>query len=225
MSTMIFMVGDWEPLLSAEARKPYFTKLLEFVQSERHLYDVFPPENEVFEALRQTTYEQTRVVILGQDPYHGDGQAHGLAFSVRHGTAIPPSLRNILKELSDDLGIEAPHTGSLDRWAEQGVLLLNSTLTVRAHEPASHHGRGWEQFTDKIISVVNEKTDRCVFLLWGTHARKKKLLVTQPQHVVIESAHPSPLSAHRGFFGSKPFSQTNAALRQANRGEIDWTLN
>lgn len=222
---MIFMVGDWEPLLSEESHQPYFGRLLEFVKSERRQFEVFPHDDEVFAALQKTSYENTRVVILGQDPYHGEGQAHGLAFSVREGTAIPPSLRNILKELSDDLGLDTPQTGSLHRWAEQGVLLLNSTLTVRANEPASHYGRGWEQFTDKVISVVNEKTERCVFLLWGNHARKKKLLVTQPHHVVIESAHPSPLSAHRGFFGSKPFSQTNAALRDANRGEIDWTLN
>ena len=222
---MISMLGDWEPLFTEESHKPYFAHLVQFVQSERQRCEVFPPDGEVFEALRLTSCETTRVVIIGQDPYHGDGQAHGLAFSVRPGIALPPSLRNILKELNDDLGVAIPPTGSLKQWAEQGVLLLNSTLTVRAHEPASHHGHGWEQFTDRVISAVNEKNDRCVFLLWGSHARKKRSLITQRQHVVIESAHPSPLSAHRGFFGSKPFSQTNAALREANRGEIDWTLN
>lgn len=224
MSTMIFMVGDWESIVSAEFHKPYFVALQEFVQSERRLHQVFPPEDEVFEALRQTPYRETRVVIVGQDPYHGDGQAHGLAFSVREGTALPPSLRNILKELSDDLGVAMPRSGSLHHWARQGVLLLNTTLTVRAHEAASHQGHGWEQFTDRILSAVNDKTDRCVFLLWGAHAQKKRHVITRQQHVVLEAAHPSPLSAHRGFFGSKPFSQTNTALREVNRGEIDWVL-
>lgn len=221
---MIFMVGDWEPIVAAETQKPYFVTLQEFVRSERQHHQVFPPEDEVFEALKLTSYSETKVVILGQDPYHGDGQAHGLAFSVREGAAQPPSLRNIMKELSDDLGFAVPQSGSLNRWARQGVLLLNTTLTVRAHEPASHHGYGWEQFTDRIISAVNEKSDRCVFLLWGAHAQKKRSLITQDHHVVLESAHPSPLSARRGFFGSKPFSQTNTALREAQRGEIDWVL-
>ena len=218
------MVGDWEPIVAAETQKPYFVTLQEFVRSERQHHQVFPPEDEVFEALKLTSYSETKVVILGQDPYHGDGQAHGLAFSVREGAAQPPSLRNIMKELSDDLGFAVPQSGSLNRWARQGVLLLNTTLTVRAHEPASHHGYGWEQFTDRIISAVNEKSDRCVFLLWGAHAQKKRSLITQDHHVVLESAHPSPLSARRGFFGSKPFSQTNTALREAQRGEIDWVL-
>lgn len=218
------MVGDWEPIVAAETQKPYFVTLQEFVRSERQHHQVFPPEDEVFEALKLTSYSETKVVILGQDPYHGDGQAHGLAFSVREGAAQPPSLRNIMKELNDDLGVAVPQSGSLKRWAHQGVLLLNTTLTVRAHEPASHHGYGWEQFTDRIISAVNEKSDRCVFLLWGAHAQKKRSLITQDHHVVLESAHPSPLSARRGFFGSKPFSQTNTALREAQRGEIDWVL-
>lgn len=218
------MVGDWEPIVAAETQKPYFVTLQEFVRSERQHHQVFPPEDEVLEALKLTSYSETKVVILGQDPYHGDGQAHGLAFSVREGAAQPPSLRNIMKELSDDLGFAVPQSGSLNRWARQGVLLLNTTLTVRAHEPASHHGYGWEQFTDRIISAVNEKSDRCVFLLWGAHAQKKRSLITQDHHVVLESAHPSPLSARRGFFGSKPFSQTNTALREAQRGEIDWVL-
>ena len=221
---MVFMHGDWDDLLSPETQKPYFSALQAFVRSERERYEVYPPEELVYDAFRRTSFLQTKVVILGQDPYHGEGQAHGLAFSVQPGMAHPPSLRNIMKELHDDLGIPIPQSGSLIPWAEQGVLLLNTTLTVRAHEAGSHHGHGWETFTDHVISAINEKTERCVFLLWGASAQRKKGLLTRTHHVIIESAHPSPLSAHRGFFGSKPFSQANHALQEAGRSTVDWTL-
>lgn len=218
------MHGDWESLLLSETQKPYFSALQEFIDAERASFDVYPPESLVFEALRLTSFEETKVVILGQDPYHGEGQAHGLAFSVQPGVVIPPSLRNIMKELHDDLGITQSSSGTLTSWAEQGVLLLNTTLTVRTNSAASHQGHGWETFTDHIISLINKKSERCVFILWGAAARKKKTLITNDHHIVLESAHPSPLSAHHGFFGSKPFSQANAALREAQRGEINWVL-
>lgn len=218
------MLSDWEPLLDIESQQPYFSALQDFVRSERQSYEVYPPEDQTYEALRLTSYENTKVVILGQDPYHGKGQAHGLAFSVQLGVPLPPSLRNIFKELHDDLAIPTPTTGTLTPWAEQGVLLLNTTLTVRAGEAGSHQGRGWETLTNRIISAINDKQQRCVFILWGASARKKKTLITQSHHVVLESAHPSPLSAHNGFFGSKPFSQANRALTEANRGAIDWAL-
>ena len=165
-----------------------------------------------------------KVVILGQDPYHGAGQAHGLCFSVRRGVPVPPSLRNVYQELRDDLGVTTPSHGNLERWARQGVLLLNTTLTVRSGQAASHQGKGWERFTDRVISTVNDKHERVVFLLWGAASRKKKALVDVTRHTVIESAHPSPLSAHNGFFGSRPFSRTNDALRKAGRDPIDWQL-
>jgi uracil-DNA glycosylase len=185
---------------------------------------VYPPDPEVFAALHLTPYADTRVVILGQDPYHGPGQAHGLCFSVRPGVAIPPSLVNIHKELRDDLGIEPPGHGNLEAWARQGVLLLNSTLTVRGGQAASHQGKGWEVFTDRVLDVVNAKDTRVVFILWGASARRKKARLDLATHVVIESAHPSPLSAHNGFFGSRPFSRTNAALEAAGLPPIDWHL-
>lgn len=218
------MIGDWEFLLDDESQQPYFSALLDFVRSERRCYEVYPQEDHTYEALRLTSHENTKVVILGQDPYHGKGQAHGLAFSVQPGIPLPPSLRNIFKELHDDLAIPTPTAGTLTPWAEQGVLLLNTTLTVRAGEAGSHQGRGWETLTDRIISSINDKHERCVFILWGASARTKKKLITQEHHVVLESAHPSPLSARHGFFGSKPFSQTNRALTEANRGVIEWTL-
>lgn len=221
---MVFVYGDWEPFFASESHKPYFSALQDFVQSERECYEVYPPEDLVYEAFRLTPYQKTKVIILGQDPYHGEGQAHGLAFSVRPDVPLPPSLRNIMRELHDDLGIPISQSGSLNSWATQGVLLLNTTLTVRAHVAGSHQGHGWETFTDRVISAINEKTERCVFLLWGAAAQRKKSLVTQRHHIVIESAHPSPLSAHRGFFGSKPFSQANHALQESGRDPIDWTL-
>ena len=214
---------DWNPVLRTEFAKPYWSQLQAFVQAERQHHRVYPPPDEVFAALHLTPYADTRVVILGQDPYHGAGQAHGLCFSVRDGVALPPSLVNIYKELSDDLGIPVPRHGNLEPWARQGVLLLNTTLTVRAGAAASHQGKGWETFTDEVIRAVNAKDHPVVFILWGSHARRKKALL-DPRQVVIESAHPSPLSAHNGFFGSRPFSRTNAALEQAGLAPIDWRL-
>ena len=218
------MPTDWNPLLRDEFARDYWASLQSFVADERRLHDVYPPHDEVFNALHLTPYADTRVVILGQDPYHGAGQAHGLCFSVRRGVSIPPSLRNIHKELRDDIGCAVPRHGNLEHWARQGVLLLNTTLTVRSGEAASHQGRGWETFTDRVIGVVNDKPERVVFLLWGAPSRRKKSLIDTTRHVVIESAHPSPLSAHNGFLGSRPFSRANAALREAGREPIDWTI-
>lgn len=215
---------DWNPVLRAEFAKPYWTPLQEFVRAERDRHPVYPPHDQVFAALHLTPYADTRVVILGQDPYHGPRQAHGLCFSVTDGVPLPPSLVNIYKELRDDLGIEPPRSGNLEAWARQGVLLLNTTLTVRGGAAASHQGKGWETFTDEVIRAVSAKPHRVVFILWGGHARKKKALVDTNRHTIIESAHPSPLSAHNGFFGSKPFSRTNAALEDAGLAPIDWRL-
>jgi uracil-DNA glycosylase len=215
---------DWNPLLRAEFTKPYWTELQQFVADERSRYRVYPAHERVFAALHLTPYESTRVVILGQDPYHGAGQAEGLCFSVPPGVQIPPSLANIYTELRDDIGGTTPRHGHLESWARQGVLLLNATLTVRAGQAGSHHGKGWEVFTDEVLRVVNTKPHPVVFILWGSTARRKKELIDQSRHVVIESAHPSPLSARNGFFGSRPFSRTNAALEAAGLAPIDWTL-
>lgn len=217
-------VTDWNPLLRDEFEKDYWKSLQRFVADERDRHEVFPPATEVFAALHLTAHREVRAVILGQDPYHGPGQAHGLCFSVRRGVAVPPSLRNIHRELHDDLGCPAPGHGNLEHWAGQGVLLLNTTLTVRAGEAGSHHGKGWEEFTDRVITVVNDKPDPVVFLLWGAPARRKKSLIDTARHVVIESAHPSPLSAHNGFLGSRPFSRANEALRRNGREPIDWSI-
>jgi uracil-DNA glycosylase len=213
---------DWNPILKAEFAKPYWRELQTFVSGERAHHTVFPPSTEVFAALHLTSFASTRVLILGQDPYHGPGQAHGLCFSVRPGVSRPPSLGNIFKELEADLGCSPPDHGSLVGWAEQGVLLLNAVLTVRAHQAGSHARKGWETFTDEVIRAVNAKSERVVFVLWGAYARKKKALIDGPQHVVIESAHPSPLSAHNGFLGSRPFSKVNAALVEVGLDPIDW---
>jgi uracil-DNA glycosylase len=218
------VVTDWNPVLRAEFAKPYWKQLQSFVADQRAQYTVFPPETQVFAALHLTPYAETRVVILGQDPYHGPRQAHGLCFSVHRDVPIPPSLANIYKELQSDLGIAPPAHGNLESWARQGVLLLNTTLTVRAGQAASHHGHGWETFTDEVLRIVNAKPQRVVFLLWGSNARKKKSLIDLSRHVVIESAHPSPLSAHNGFFGSRPFSRTNTALAEAGLQPIDWAI-
>lgn len=216
--------GSWQERLGGELEKPYFQKLRDFVDQERRTHEIFPPEDEVFTALRLTPYESVRVMILGQDPYHGPGQAHGLAFSVRPGVRPPPSLKNMFKELRDDVGCPLPETGYLAPWAEQGVLLLNAVLTVRAGEPNSHKGKGWEKFTDAVIRAVNDKEERVVFVLWGAYAGKKLELIDEERHTVVQSVHPSPLSAKRGFFGSKPFSQVNEALREAGQGEVDWCV-
>lgn len=218
------METTWRPVLLSETEKPYWKLLQQFVRDERKKYTVFPPDKDVFAALHLTPYEKVSVLILGQDPYHDDGQAHGLCFSVRPEVAIPPSLQNIYKELRDDLGCTIPNNGCLTPWAEQGVLLLNAVLTVRAHQANSHQGKGWENFTDAIIRVVNDKPDRVVFVLWGAYARKKAPLIDTSRHSIIQSAHPSPLSASNGFFGSRPFSKINAALHTAGKPEIDWQI-
>ena len=211
---------DWNPILRAELTKPSWAELQRFVATERADYAVYPPHDEVFAALHLTPFEDVKVVILGQDPYHGPGQAHGLCFSVRPGVPAPPSLYNVLKELQSDLGIDRPNHGCLDAWAAEGVLLLNTTLTVRAEQAASHQGKGWETFTDEVIRAVNAKEQPVVFVLWGASARKKKALIDTTRHTVIESPHPSPLSAHNGFFGSRPFSRANEALREP----VDWRI-
>jgi uracil-DNA glycosylase len=221
---MAAMKTDWNPLLRGEFQKPYWIELQRFVAEERARTTVYPPPHEVFAALHLTPYAEVKAVILGQDPYHGPNQAHGLCFSVRPGVPPPPSLQNIFKELEADLGIPPPPHGCLVSWARQGVLLLNTSLTVRARRAGSHQGKGWEIFTDEVLKVVNAKPERVVFILWGAAARKKKALIDTSRHVVIESAHPSPLSASNGFFGSRPFSRTNAALIEAGREPIDWRL-
>jgi uracil-DNA glycosylase len=215
---------SWRPAVGDELKQPYFQKLQAFLAEERAQHTVFPPEPEVFSALKLTPYDAVRVFILGQDPYHDNNQAHGLAFSVRPGIPPPPSLRNIFKELKADVGARIPNNGYLVSWAEQGVLLLNAVLTVRAHAPNSHKGKGWEKFTDAVLRAVNDKPDPVVFVLWGGYARKKASLIHTGRHTIIESAHPSPLSARNGFFGSRPFSKINAALKAAGRAEIDWQL-
>ncbi|NLV54193.1 MAG: uracil-DNA glycosylase [Acidimicrobiales bacterium] len=215
---------DWNPVLREQLHRPYFADLRRFVDDERRHHRVYPPADEVFAALHLTPYAAVKVLILGQDPYHGPGQAHGLCFSVRPGVTIPPSLANIHAELRDDLGIEPPGHGCLEAWARQGVLLLNATLTVRAHQAASHQGKGWETFTDAVIEAVAAKPERVVFILWGASARRKRGLIDAARHTIIESPHPSPLSAHRGFFGSRPFSRANEALVAAGREPVDWSL-
>jgi uracil-DNA glycosylase len=217
---------SWAQVLGDELRAPYFTKLQAFVAAERAKHDVFPSEADVFAAFRHTPFDQVRVLLLGQDPYHDDGQAHGLCFSVCHGIAIPPSLRNIYKELGTDLGLTTPDHGSLTSWAERGVMMLNAVLTVRAHEPNSHRKKGWETFTDRVIEVLAAREDPLVFMLWGKPAQQKIPLIERHggRHEIILSAHPSPLSAKSGFFGSKPFSKANAALARWDKPPIDWSL-
>ena len=218
------MRTDWNPILRAEFAKPYWPQLQAFVDEERRQHTVYPPRPEVFAALHLTPYAETRVVILGQDPYHGPRQAHGLCFSVSQGVRPPPSLVNVHKELHDDLGVAPPDHGNLEAWAVQGVLLLNTTLTVRAGQAASHQGHGWETFTDEVIRAVSAKDHPVVFILWGSHARRKKSLIDMTRHETVEAPHPSPLSAFNGFFGSRPFSKTNAALEAAGLDPIDWRL-
>jgi uracil-DNA glycosylase len=214
---------SWRDVLRNETTQAYFAQLSEFVARERNEFNVFPSEDNVFAALQLTAPHDVCVVIVGQDPYHGAGQAHGLSFSVQHGTRIPPSLRNIYAELHTDLDVPLPTNGNLEVWAKQGVLLLNTSLTVREGEAGSHAGHGWGTFTDAIISYLGSQSQHIVFVLWGAHAGKKASLIHQ-QHTVITSVHPSPLSAHRGFFGSRPFSQVNRALLDHNQSEINWAI-
>lgn len=216
--------NDWNELLKDEFSKEYYLTLREFLKNEYNTKTIYPDKYDIFNALHYTSYEDVKVVILGQDPYHGPNQAHGLSFSVNPGVRITPSLLNIYKELNSDLGCYIPNNGYLKKWADQGVLLLNTSLTVRAGEANSHKNKGWEIFTDKIISLVNEKDDPVVFLLWGNNAISKKKLITNDKHLILSSVHPSPLSASRGFFGSKPFSKINQFLISVNKKPIDWQI-
>ncbi|MFO0651928.1 MAG: uracil-DNA glycosylase [Polyangiales bacterium] len=223
MSNAPKLPDGWLKALSAEFEKPYWDELQTFVAGERKKHQVFPPEDEVFSAFELTPYENVRVVILGQDPYHDDGQAHGLCFSVKPGITPPPSLGNMYKELKADLGCKIPNNGYLVPWAKQGVLMINAVLTVQAHTPNSHKDHGWETFTDAVIRAVSDRTDPAVFVLWGKYAQKKKKLIDAKKHVVIEGAHPSPLSV-KLFLGSKPFSKVNDALAGLGKAPIDWQI-
>lgn len=219
------MIGnDWDTILKEEVNKEYFKNLLAFIKKEYETKTIYPKKTEIFKAFRNTSYQDTKVVILGQDPYHGESQAEGLSFSVKVGIQKPPSLQNIFKELHDDLGCEIPKNGSLVSWTEEGVLLLNTVLTVEANKPASHKDLGWEKFTDEVIRRINEKNTPVVFILWGSFARSKKSLITNPIHYIIESPHPSPFSAYNGFFGSKPFSKTNKFLVSNGLKPINWEI-
>ncbi|WP_294403454.1 uracil-DNA glycosylase [uncultured Clostridium sp.] len=216
--------NDWKNYLSDEFKKDYYKNLREFLIHEYNSKVIYPNMYDLFNALHFTSYADTKVVILGQDPYHGPNQAHGLSFSVNPGIRIPPSLVNIYKELHTDLNCYIPNNGYLKKWADQGVLLLNTVLTVRAGEANSHKNKGWEEFTTKVINVLNEKETPVVFILWGNNAISKETLITNPKHLIIKSVHPSPLSASRGFFGSKPFSKTNDFLISTNQKPIDWQI-
>ncbi|WP_016953339.1 uracil-DNA glycosylase [Anabaena sp. PCC 7108] len=220
----IQLPSSWQSVLSEELHKSYFGKLQNFLTEDRLSYDIYPPEEDVFSAFDLTPYEQVNVLLLGQDPYHNQNQAHGLCFSVKPGIKPPPSLVNIFKELKADLGFDIPNHGYLVQWAKQGMLMLNAVLTVRAHTPNSHKNQGWEIFTDAVISKVNQKKDPVVFVLWGGYAHKKLKLIDTNKHKVIQSAHPSPLSARNGFFGSKPFSTINSTLADWGKPEIDWEV-
>ena len=213
---------SWQEVLQVEFDKPYFENLVGFVKQEYASNTIFPPAGQIFNAFNTCPFNNVKVVILGQDPYHGPGQAHGLCFSVNDGIQFPPSLQNIFKEITSDLGIPAPKTGNLTRWAEQGVLLLNATLTVRASQAGSHQGKGWEEFTDAVIKTISEKAENVVFILWGSYAIKKKSLINAAKHCILTAPHPSPLSSYRGFFGCKHFSQTNTYLTSKGKTPINW---
>ena len=214
----------WDKILEEEYKKDYFINMLKTMQIEYRTKTIFPPKQDVFKALKLTDYDNIKIVILGQDPYHGTGEAEGLSFSVQDGIRKPPSLKNIFKELKDDLGYDEPESGSLIRWAKEGVLLLNSLLTVEKDKPLSHKKLGWETFTDEIIKKINEKETPVVFILWGAYARSKKVYITNPNHFIIESAHPSPFSARNGFFGSKPFSRANNFLISKKISPVNFKL-
>ena len=215
---------SWTKHLESELEKDYFKELCDFVETEREVHSIFPPAELIFSALNKTGFNKIKVVILGQDPYHNHGQANGLSFSVANGMKIPPSLKNIFKELQSDLACSISASGNLEKWAEQGVLLLNATLSVRAHEPGSHQKKGWEIFTDKVIETISQKCENIVFILWGNFAQKKLKLINENKHHIIQSVHPSPFSARNGFFGSKPFSKSNEYLNRVGKETIDWNL-
>jgi uracil-DNA glycosylase len=221
---MAILQNDWAPMLAEEFEKPYYKQLRETLKEECQSHTIYPDMYNIFTALHLTGYEQSKVVILGQDPYHGPGQAHGLSFSVKPGIKPPPSLQNIYKELQSDLNCDIPQHGYLTHWAKQGVMMLNTVLTVRGGTPNSHKGLGWETFTDQIITLLNERETPLVFILWGKHAQEKASFIDTRKHFIIQSPHPSPFSANRGFFGSRPFSRTNEFLRSKGIAEIDWQL-
>ena len=214
--------SSWKEKLKAEFEKPYFENLIEFVKHEYETHTIYPAGKHIFRAFEKCPFDEVEVVIIGQDPYHGPGQANGLCFSVNDGIAMPPSLKNIFKEIEEDLGKPFPKTGNLDRWAEQGVLLLNATLTVRAQTPGSHQKRGWEEFTDAVIRKISEEKKNIVFILWGAYAQKKGSIIDAGKHHLLQSAHPSPFSAYNGFFGNKHFSKTNEYLKSIGKKEIEW---
>lgn len=221
---MVKFGNDWDDILADEWQKPYYLKLRAFLKNEYSTHTVYPDMNDIFNALKLTSFRDTKVVIIGQDPYHGFGQAHGLCFSVKKGVAPPPSLKNIYKELQSDIGFEIPSHGELTSWAKQGVLLLNNVLTVREGLPNSHKGKGWEIFTDRVIGELNRKETPVVFLLWGANAQKKAEIITNPKHCKLMTVHPSPLSASRGFFGCKHFSKTNEILQKNHINPINWEI-
>ena len=221
---MVKLNNDWDYILEEEFKKEYYVKLREFLINEYKTNLIFPNKYNIFEALKKTSYKDTKVLILGQDPYHGEGQAHGLAFSVQPNVKIPPSLLNIYKELRDDIGCYIPNNGYLLPWANQGVLLLNTVLTVRAHEANSHKNKGWEIFTDEIIKILNKRKDPVIFVLWGANARKKKEFIDSNRHFILEAPHPSPLSASKGFFGCNHFSKINKILIELDKEPIDWQI-
>ena len=222
---MVKLVGNnWDNILDNEYHKDYFKNIVKFINKAYKEKEIYPPKNKILRALSLCDYDNVKVVILGQDPYHGEGEAYGLSFAVSNGIKLPPSLKNIYKELYDDLGIPPSNTGNLECWAKEGVLLLNAVLTVEKDKPASHKNIGWEQFTDSIIKILNNKENPIVFILWGNFAKSKKQYITNPKHLIIESSHPSPFSANYGFFGSKPFSRTNKFLKENNIKEINWKV-
>lgn len=221
---MVQFDNDWQGLLQPEFQKEYYQRLRVFLKQEYSTRTIYPNMHDIFNAMHFTPYNAVKVVILGQDPYHGPGQAHGLSFSVKTGIGVPPSLQNIYQELANDLGLRIPNTGYLKKWTDQGVLLLNAVLTVRAGIANSHRGMGWEYFTDHIIGLLNDREQPVIFMLWGRNAREKKALITNPQHLILEAAHPSPFSAYSGFFGCRHFSKANAFLQQHGMVPIDWQI-
>lgn len=221
---MVNLGNSWDELLKSEFKKDYYRELQQFLKSEYQEHVIHPDKNDIFNALKWTDYKAVKAVIFGQDPYHGENQAHGLAFSVQKGVEIPPSLKNIYKELNAEMGLYIPNNGYLEKWARQGVMLLNSSLTVRDGEANSHKGKGWEIFTDKIVELLNDRREPVIFLLWGNDAKKKQEIITNPQHMILTTAHPSPLSANRGFFGCGHFKKVNHMLTAMNKQPIDWQI-